>query len=423
MKRKNFAIVTLLPLFFFQIAFAQDGLEAVDSFESIEPIETIIQDLPQDDSVVTEAFSPQSSSGGESMYSGSMNQITTTTYQVDRAYTIQTGDTLWDICNLLMDNPYYWPKLWSLNQYILNPHLIYPGQTLVFTPGTESSFPNLEIVDGFEETPFEVVQAQSKPKGLDQDIYRPLPDPFGDTVIEQSFATGVGVSIRLRNISIVPPKGVRTVGKVTHSGEPRMQLSFPDRVYLDFFRADHRNNAKVGDKFFVIEKVKRVPNPSGGGTIGLMVKKQAVVEVTQIRTSPTNRKRKVVEARVIDGDSSFVRGSELMEFRPNVIELVPHYTDQLIQGRIAGGDNTQIMISNNDFVFLNIGSRHGLEPGVQLYVVRRGDGIGFGTDRNLPDVPVGRIMIVETWDTTSTAYVVTLEQHLEIGDRVISLIE
>ena len=47
----------------------------------------------------------------------------------------------------------------------------------------------------------------------------------------------------------------------------------------------------------------------------------------------------------------------------------------------------------------------------------------MGYDKNLPDVPVGRVMIVETWDTVSTAYVVSLEQALEVGDRVTTVIE
>src|ERR1051326_3449892 len=39
---------------------------------------------------------------------------------VPDTYNIQRGDTLWDICQKLLDNPWYWPKLWSLNEYISN---------------------------------------------------------------------------------------------------------------------------------------------------------------------------------------------------------------------------------------------------------------------------------------------------------------
>src|SRR5437870_6244486 len=61
------------------------------------------------------------------------------------AYTIQSGDTLWDICARLLGDPFYWPKLWSLNQYITNPHWIYPGNLLVFREGTETAPPQFEV--------------------------------------------------------------------------------------------------------------------------------------------------------------------------------------------------------------------------------------------------------------------------------------
>ncbi|MCB1197813.1 MAG: LysM peptidoglycan-binding domain-containing protein, partial [Deltaproteobacteria bacterium] len=115
-------------------------------------------------------------------------------FSVDKIYVIQPGDTLWDICSLLLDDPYYWPKLWSLNQYIKNPHLIFPGDQLVFTSGTESAFPNLEIIqEDEEETMFEVVRGEKKPTKEDE-IYKPIADPFGTTVVEKNVDTGTGVS-------------------------------------------------------------------------------------------------------------------------------------------------------------------------------------------------------------------------------------
>lgn len=48
------------------------------------------------------------------------------------AYTIQRGDTLWDISKIFLRSPWRWPELWGMNlDQIRNPHLIYPGQMLV----------------------------------------------------------------------------------------------------------------------------------------------------------------------------------------------------------------------------------------------------------------------------------------------------
>jgi hypothetical protein len=43
---------------------------------------------------------------------------------------IQRGDTLWDLSNTYLRNPFLWPQLWDANRYIQNPHLIYPGDPL-----------------------------------------------------------------------------------------------------------------------------------------------------------------------------------------------------------------------------------------------------------------------------------------------------
>src|SRR5438270_4386689 len=50
-------------------------------------------------------------------------------------YTITKGDTLWDLSQKFLNNPWYWPKIWSLNPAIENPHWIYPGNKLRIVPG------------------------------------------------------------------------------------------------------------------------------------------------------------------------------------------------------------------------------------------------------------------------------------------------
>jgi len=61
-------------------------------------------------------------------------------------YRVNMGDTLFDICDQLIDEPGYWPKLWALNPYIRNPHFIYPGMILRFYPGDEERPPFLQVV-------------------------------------------------------------------------------------------------------------------------------------------------------------------------------------------------------------------------------------------------------------------------------------
>lgn len=61
-------------------------------------------------------------------------------------YSVQAGDTLWDLSHTLFADGFYWSKLWAENPEIHNPHQISKGQALRFISGTEASAPEIRVV-------------------------------------------------------------------------------------------------------------------------------------------------------------------------------------------------------------------------------------------------------------------------------------
>lgn len=47
-----------------------------------------------------------------------------------KRYVVQPGDTLWEIANKYLDNPWEWKILWHANPKIRNPNRLYPGAIL-----------------------------------------------------------------------------------------------------------------------------------------------------------------------------------------------------------------------------------------------------------------------------------------------------
>src|SRR4051812_23050953 len=215
-------------------------------------------------------------------------------------YTIQKGDTLWDLSQKFLNNPWYWPKIWSLNPSIENPHWIYPGNKLRLVPG-----------EGGPQAPAQgAAEGQQPEAGIDASALNSPEEPLptsGDTNVSlpttadldvvgrnsretQAALNTVSVSGKLafsppavlsvRSSGLVSPEEMREAGTLEASFEEKQMLATYDTAYARF---SDEVPAKPGDKLLIFRPEGSIVHPVSHRTLARQTKTVGVVKVLSIQ--------------------------------------------------------------------------------------------------------------------------------------------
>ncbi len=317
--------------------------------------------------------------------------------QLGETHPVQSGDTLWDLCTRYLNSPWYWPKIWSYNPQITNPHWIYPGNELRFYPSDENLPTNVEIA-----------QAIALPEGDDLEIPDEV-DP--DELVQAVGAIEVGRiapdSIWSAHVGFVSKAQHAKAGQIVNSESEAVMLSDYDRVYMRLKTAPRK-----GQDMAVYRAIRSIVHPVDGHTLGY-----AVEIIGGTRVVETGR---VVATGVVSQAFRPIERGDFVGPWPEGFgtRIAPVPNGSEIKGYIVEtmGD-VLAEVGEHHFVFIDRGRSHGVQRGNTFTVLARGDRLTRET-RGLPNENVGQLMVVEVQDKAATAVVTFATRELRVGDKI-----
>ena len=151
--------------------------------------------------------------------------------EVPETHVVQKGDTLWDLSSRYYRNAWGWPKMWSYNPQITNPHWIYPGDTLrILPPGGASGAG---------------ARRRRKPR-------RCRPRASSDAASGRTASS-------LRQTGFVEPGELAQAGKIVGSKEEKLMLGTLDEAYVEYHRRSQP--FQVGERYTVYKPTRAVKHP------------------------------------------------------------------------------------------------------------------------------------------------------------------
>lgn len=374
-------------------------------------------------------------------------------------YTVQEGDWLWKISQRFFGSGFYYPKIWSLNPQITNPHEIEPGMVLVFDTGTIDQMPTVSLGEfrrEEERDSFARIFGQDLEEFSDSNIpswliererlradgaffqfasavtyedlkllsqriledeYQLYEPPAANIIIQEPGAqydeTGFDrssvVEFRYRDgyflTTFVTNNIVQDLGHIKATPGESIFLQKFDTVYLDI---DRTFPVKPGDRLSVYSPQGKVSHPISDRE-GYRYSIVAQIEIVR-------KIDNVWEAQVSDISGLVQRGDRLTLFTPSLNRIAKTFSRRTIEAAIIGSYRpTTTGISLGDVVYLDRGRLDGVEQGniFELFgFIDRGTGRRI---TNQPTYTIGEVVVLTATDNFSTALVLNSSSEIPLG--------
>lgn len=295
-------------------------------------------------------------------------------------YVVQEGDTLWNITNKFLKDPWRWPLIWQENSDIKNPHLIFPGDLLVVT------------------SDHRIKSVRLKPQVYVQSLDRAIPTIPPNVI--QPFLTSA---------MIVELGELEGAGHVLNGVEDELVLG----KYMKFYARGLVDESTEEYRLFRIGK--SLSDPESGELLG--VEGIHLGDANMQRWGDDVSKLQIFSANqeIGPGDRLLPRGEEAP-----LPYYQPHSPESQITGWILYAPKGVNEVGRFDVVILSGGSREGLEEGhvlkAMLHRGKRTDPV-TKEEYEVPNEESGLMMVFRVFEKLSYALIMESSRAISIGDR------
>ncbi len=306
-------------------------------------------------------------------------------------YTIVKGDTLWDISNKELKDPFLWPKIWKENTEIKNPDKIYPGEKIKIPLYLLQK----EIVPKTKPLP----RVERRPEVKMEKLPDRKVEPVNKEYLVNKYvlmASGY-IAESIPEIGrIIEPE----VSRITNSqNSDKNILSKGDYAYIQT-----NGPAKKGEKFFIFQ-AEKVIHPKTGSKLGYLIDVLGIAEVESVEGNDT----KVI---ITNSFADIPVGSLLdnyYEIEPPLEPENPREPD--INGHIVATRQLHVANGKRDIVYIDKGRDDGLEVGDLLATTLQSE----------HKIINGKVQIISLRGKTSAAIIKESKIETSEGDGVIGV--
>jgi hypothetical protein len=313
-----------------------------------------------------------------------------------KEYKVQRGDTLWDIAQQELEDPFNWPIVWRENPQIQNPDRIYPGQII-------------RIPLSLLKQPEMVPEVRPEPVAKAEEPAPPPPPPVevGPVATPLEVKTDITeiTAIDIRRSGYISMELPRD-GEIVDAPTNRELLGTQDEMYIKRIveKKEVPEPFHVGEKFYIIRNGGKVNHPQTGKFMGYLIRILGIAEVERVGEED-------VTARVTTFYDQIERGDLLDDYydvQPLFLTGEPRKPE--VEGYVVATTNMRFLNSNVDVAHIDRGAKDGLQPGDVVATLWE-DSLDRGN---------GVLRVISTRDETATTIVLYDDYEVGIGHGVAS---